>query len=193
MSFQHPNLCQNNIENNNYAKLISKNNYAKTILTNFFIKLNKNLFHFMPRKKQKFDVEKSMPKSIPKIYAKKYSKNPCQKYLKNIIKTIFSYLTQKIMPKNMPKINFKNSIQKINAKTWDKNLFHETYSKNCRKSDFYVKGLFQRTLGILNPEIIMVFGISGWQLKTFLRHLKDTFSLFLIIILTSFKLGILFN
>jgi len=66
------------------------------------------------------------------IYAKKYSKNH-------------------LMPKNKSKIYAKNDVK----------IRLHSIQFIPKKSNFYIKGLFQRTLGILNPEIIMVFGISG--------------------------------
>ena len=110
-----------------------------------------------------------MPKIIPKIYAKKCLTKYQNIFLKSLLKKYAKNYTEKYS---------KNSFQKLYVKTWDKNILHETYSTNWTKFNFYVKGLFQGTLGIWNPEIIMVFGISGWQLKTFLRHLKDTFFTF---------------
>ena len=96
---------------------------------------------------------------ITGIYTKIYSKNHFMPKSKSKIYFCWKIFL-KYMLKNDVKIRF-HSIQLI-----------------PKKSNFYIKGLSQRTLGILNPEIIMVFGISGWQLKTFLRHLKDTFFTF---------------
>ena len=115
-----------------------------------------------------------MPKSISKNYAKIILTNSAIKPIPNIT-GIYAKKYWKII-----------SCRKINQKFLSKNMpendvkirLHSIQLNPKKKTNFYIKGLFQRTLGILNPEIIMVFGISGWQLKTFLRHLKDTFFTF---------------
>ena len=83
---------------------------------------------------------KIMPKLFLRILPKTYSGYICQKILKNYF-----------MPQNKSKI-FVEKYAKIRL---------HSIQLIPKKSNFYIKDLFQRTLGILNPEIIMVFGISG--------------------------------